>query len=153
LLFANAQPMYFKELYTKAIPAEMVVLSACNTGAGKLVEGEGIMSLSRAFTYAGVKSTVVSLWQVPDKETSEIMLLFYEQLKKGLSKHVALANAKQQFIKANPLKSHPYFWSGFILIGNNDQIVAATPWMKYVGVAIAILLLSVFIFLLRKKAN
>lgn len=153
LLFANAQPMYFNELYTKAIPAEMVVLSACNTGAGKLVEGEGIMSLSRAFTYAGVKSTVVSLWQVPDKETAEIMLLFYEQLKKGLSKHAALANAKQQFIKANPLKSHPYFWSGFILIGNNDQIVAATPWMKYFGVAIAILLLSVFIFLLRKKAN
>lgn len=153
LLFANAQPMYFNELYTKAIPAEMVVLSACNTGAGKLVEGEGIMSLSRAFTYAGVKSTVVSLWQVPDKETAEIMLLFYEQLKKGLSKHAALANAKQQFIKANPLKSHPYFWSGFILIGNNDQIVEATPWMKYFGVAIAILLLSVFIFLLRKKAN
>lgn len=153
LLFANAQPMYFNELYTKAIPAEMVVLSACNTGAGKLVEGEGIMSLSRAFTYAGVKSTVVSLWQVPDKETSEIMLLFYEQLKKGLSKHVALANAKQHFIKMNPLKSHPYFWSGFILIGNNDQIADATPWVKYAGFVIAILLLSVFIFLKRKRAN
>jgi CHAT domain-containing protein len=153
LLFANAQPMYFNELYTKAIPAEMVVLSACNTGAGKLVEGEGIMSLSRAFTYAGVKSTVVSLWQVPDKETSEIMLLFYEELKKGLSKHVALANAKQHFIKANPLKRHPYFWSGFILIGNNDHIVEATPWMMYSIFTISILLVSIIVFFNRKKNN
>lgn len=153
LLFANAQPMYFNELYTKAIPAEMVVLSACNTGAGKLVEGEGIMSLSRAFTYAGVKSTVVSLWQVPDKETSEIMLLFYEELKKGLSKHVALANAKQHFIKANPLKRHPYFWSGFILIGNNNHIVEATPWMMYSIFTICILLVSIVVFFNRKKNN
>jgi CHAT domain-containing protein len=153
LLFANEQPMYFNELYSKAIPAEMVVLSACNTGAGKLVEGEGIMSLSRAFTYAGVKSTVVSLWQVPDKETSEIMLLFYEQLKKGLSKHIALANAKQEFIKANPLKTHPYFWSGFILIGNNDQIVEATPWMMYVIFVMAFLVIGMLVYLKRKKTR
>lgn len=151
LLFANAQPMYFNELYKKAIPAEMVVLSACNTGAGKLVEGEGIMSLSRAFTYAGVKSTVVSLWQVPDKETSEIMLLFYDQLKKGLPKHMALANAKQMFIKANPLKRHPYFWSGFILIGNNEQIADAAPWMIYGGICIAILLGAVLFFFLKRR--
>ena len=111
------------------------------------------MSLSRAFTYAGVKSTVVSLWQVPDKETSEIMLLFYEELKKGLSKHVALANAKQHFIKANPLKRHPYFWSGFILIGNNDHIVEATPWMMYSIFTISILLVSIIVFFNRKKNN
>jgi LPXTG-motif cell wall-anchored protein len=151
LLFANAQPMYFNELYNKAIPAEMVVLSACNTGAGKLVEGEGIMSLSRAFTYAGVKSTVVSLWQVPDKETSEIMLLFYDQLKNGLPKHMALANAKQTFIKANPLKRHPYFWSGFILIGNNEHIADATPWMIYGGICIAILIGAVLFFFLKRR--
>lgn len=132
LLFNNAQPLYFSELYNTAIPAEMIVLSACNTGAGKLVAGEGMMSLSKAFTYAGVKSTVVSLWQVPDKETSALMTLYYEYLKKGNSKSEALALAKSNFIKNNPLKNHPYYWSGFIITGNDEALLSSSNWLYYV---------------------
>lgn len=129
LLFSNNQPLYFSELYNYYIPADLLVLSACDTGNGKLVKGEGIMSLARAFTYAGVKSSVVSLWQVPDKETSEIMILFYENLKNGMPKDEALALAKQEFIQQNPLKNHPYFWAGFII--NGDVAPICEPNFSY----------------------
>ncbi len=152
LLFNNAQPLYFSEMYTTSFPAEMIVLSACNTGAGKLMAGEGMMSLSKAFTYAGVKSTVVSLWQVPDKETSDLMALYYQHLKKGKSKSEALAQAKKDFIKNNPLKNHPYYWSGFILTGNNEAIVNNYSWLYYVLGSLGLLLIGLFI-LKRKKRS
>jgi CHAT domain-containing protein len=152
LLFNNAQPLYFSEMYTTSFPAEMIVLSACNTGAGKLMAGEGMMSLSKAFTYAGVKSTVVSLWQVPDKETSDLMALYYQHLKKGKSKSEALAQAKKDFIKNNPLKNHPYYWSGFILTGNDEAIVNNYSWLYYVLGSLGLLLIGLFI-LKRKKRS
>src|SRR5690606_35794612 len=86
--------------------------------------GEGLMSISRALNYAGVKSTVNSLWQVPDKETSELMSYFYGFLKEGLSKDLALVKAKREFIRKNPMKEHPYYWSGFIL---NGDVTPLTP--------------------------
>lgn len=152
LLFNNAQPLYFREMYTTSFPAEMIVLSACNTGAGKLIAGEGMMSLSKAFTYAGVKSTVVSLWQVPDKETSDLMILYYQYLKKGNSKSEALAQAKKDFIKNNPLKSHPYYWSGFILTGNDEPIVNNYSWLYYILGSLGLLLIGFFIFRKKKKS-
>lgn len=69
------------EIYAMHLNADLAVLSACETGYGKINRGEGVMSLSRAFTYAGVNATVMSLWQVDDRTTSEIMLYFYENLK------------------------------------------------------------------------
>ncbi|VXB34645.1 CHAT domain-containing protein [Flavobacterium sp. 9AF] len=147
LLFSNNQPLYFSELYNYYIPTDLLVLSACNTGNGKLVNGEGIMSLARAFTYAGVKSSVVSLWQVPDKETSEIMILFYKNLRKGLPKDSALIMAKQEFVKQNPLKNHPYFWAGFVLNGNTTPICKPTSFLwlwLLVGFLFLILMAAVY---------
>lgn len=147
LLFANNEPLYFYELYDHFLPADLVVLSACDTGNGTLIKGEGIMSLSRAFTYSGVKSAVVSLWQVPDKETSDLMILFYENLEKGLEKDKALQLAKLEFLKQNPLKSHPYYWSGFVLNGNNDAIKEKSYyWFYIIGFGVFTLLI-----LFRKK--
>lgn len=147
LLFANNEPLYFHELYKHFLPSDLVVLSACDTGNGTLIKGEGIMSLSRAFAYSGVKSTVVSLWQVPDKETSDLMILFYENLEKGLQKDKALQMAKLEFLKQNPLKYHPYFWSGFVLNGNNDAIKEKSYyWFYIIGFGVFTLLI-----LFRKK--
>ena len=113
------------EIYNMQIPADLVVLSACNTGVGKLEKGEGIMSLSRAFFYAGVKSLVMSLWKVSDESTSELMVYFYEGLKEGLPKDQALQQAKIKYMANQDiaLKSHPYFWAGFVLKGNAEAIV------------------------------
>ena len=147
LLFSNNEPLYFYELYQYFLPADLVVLSACDTGNGTLINGEGIMSLSRAFTYSGVKSAVVSLWQVPDKETADLMILFYENLEKGLNKDEALQLAKLEFLKQNPLKSHPYYWSGFVLNGNNSALKTKSYyWFYIIGFGLFTLLI-----LFRKK--
>ncbi len=122
LLFANSEKLYFHELYALNFPSEMVVLSACNTGLGKYLNGEGMMSLARALTYAGVRSSVASLWQVPDKESAELMTLFYEYLSKGRPKDEALMLAKRSFVEKYPMKTHPYYWAGFILTGDTAPL-------------------------------
>ena len=148
LVFSNEERLYFSELYGMNIPASLVVLSACDTGNGALKNGEGIMSMSRALTYAGVQSAVVSLWQVPDKETAEIMISFYENLKKGEPKDEALANAKITFIENNPMKNQPYYWAGFVVNGDISAIANKNyTWMILAGIALILLLF----FLFRKK--
>lgn len=147
LLFSDDEPLYFKDFYSLSLPFDLVVLSACNTGSGKIVNGEGIMSLSRALTFSGTRSSVVSLWQVPDKETSEIMISFYENLKSGQAKDVALANAKTTFMKINPMKNHPFYWAGFVVNGDVSPIMSGNNWMIYLGIGLGIFIL----FLVFKK--
>ncbi|MEM6807047.1 MAG: CHAT domain-containing protein, partial [Bacteroidota bacterium] len=111
--------LMLEELYTQRLAAEMVVLSACETGIGELAEGEGIMSLGRAFTYAGARSLVMSLWEVNDASTAEIMTLFYAYLSEGMSKDDALRKAKLAYLdQSSELKSQPYFWAAFIANGD-----------------------------------
>jgi CHAT domain-containing protein len=111
------------ELYNMKLDARLVVLSACNTGYGKLVRGEGIMSLARGFMYAGCPSIVMSLWPVDDRSTSILMQNFYEGLKKGQSKDEALRQAKLDFLKnADEVKANPFYWSGMIFVGDMDPL-------------------------------
>ena len=152
LIFANNKKVYFDELYQLNFPSDLVVLSACNTGIGTKENGEGLMSLSRALTYAGVKSSVYSLWQVPDKETSEIMISFYENLKKGQAKDEALADAKNNFIKKNPMKTHPFYWAGFVVNGDVSPIISSNNWMIYLGIGFGILIL-IIVFWKKKHFN
>ncbi|MFN2430509.1 MAG: CHAT domain-containing protein, partial [Cryomorphaceae bacterium] len=153
LVFQNEEKLSFNEIYALHFPAEMVVLSACNTGLGQLREGEGMQSLSQALTYSGVQSSVYSLWPVPDKETAEIMLSFYDNLKLGQSKTTALAEAKRTFIAENPMKNHPYFWAGFVLQGNERAIIdEPTYWPYLLGVGI-LLLIFVGVVLRKRSAS
>jgi len=149
LVFANGEKMFFHELYQLNLPSELVVLSACNTGVGQLMPGEGTMSLSRALTYAGVRSSVNSLWPVPDKETAEIMVSFYEYLQKGKPKDEALAYAKRDFLLNNPLKGHPYYWAGFVLIGEANAIFEQDRWGYIYWLAIP--LFAAMFYLGRKR--
>ena len=115
--------LYTRELYNLSLNADMVVLSACETGIGKLQRGEGIISLARAFAYAGAKSIVTTLWQVRDESTKDIMLLFYRNLKSGKSKDEALWLAKRDYIKTHKgVTALPFFWSGIIPIGDMHPI-------------------------------
>ena len=99
------------------LKAELVVLSACQTGLGAQVQGEGLIGLTRAFTYAGAKSVVVSLWEVNDASTSHFMHAFYGGLQAGRSKTEALQGAMQA-LAVHPDWQHPFFWSGFSLVGD-----------------------------------
>ncbi len=111
--------LYIKDLYNLSLNADLVVLSACETGIGKLQRGEGIISLARAFAYAGAKSMVTSLWSVSNKSTSELMALFYDELALGKEKDAALREARLRYIKNASVKnSHPFFWAAFVPIGD-----------------------------------
>lgn len=112
------------EIYNLNLKADLVVLSACNTGYGKIQKGEGPISLSRAFNYAGCPSIVMSLWKIPDIVTEELMVSFYNNLNKGYSKNEGLQKAQLQHLQStsDPLYHHPYFWSGFMTIGNTQPI-------------------------------
>ncbi|MTI23501.1 CHAT domain-containing protein, partial [Fulvivirga kasyanovii] len=137
LVFHNNDYFNFSALYSMYFPADLVVLSACNTGVGKLAAGEGFLSLSRALTYSGVRSSVYSLWEVPDQETSEIMVSFYHYLSEGENKATALTNAKKDFIEKNPLKSHPYYWAGFVVNGDTTPSITPTShlsWYIFAGI-------------------
>ena len=107
------------EIYNYRLHADMVVLSACETGIGKLFKGEGVMSLARGFTFAGAKSMIMSLWQVNDASTAEIMTRFYENLSKGYNKDLALQQAQRDYLLSNDqIHSHPFYWAGFVATGN-----------------------------------
>ena len=82
------------EIYNLDLAARMVVLSACNTGAGMMKNGEGIMSLARAFVYAGVPNIVMTLWTVSDRQSYKLMLGFYRHLISGRSTESALQKGK-----------------------------------------------------------
>jgi CHAT domain-containing protein len=135
--------------------AQLVVLSACETGYGKFQQGEGVMSLARAFMYAGVPSLVVSLWQVNDASTAEIMQLFYANLAKGMDKAEALRQAKLKYIAEckNPMMAHPAFWAAFVQIGDSRPVKIAGPFnISYVLVIISgFLCLAGIIILLKKR--
>ncbi|MBK9222217.1 MAG: CHAT domain-containing protein [Saprospiraceae bacterium] len=112
------------ELYNLKLNSEMVILSACETANGERHRGEGIVSIASAFAHAGAKSIVASLWKVNDKSTMQIMDLFYTELKIGKQKHIALAQSKRNYLKNHPGQaSHPFFWAGFISIGNMETIL------------------------------
>src|SRR5262249_26833021 len=99
------------------LKADLVVLSACMTGLGQEVRGEGIIGLTRAFQYAGAKSVVVSLWSVSDASTAELMSAFHQELRRGAGKDVALQKAMVA-VRNNKKWAHPYYWSAFILSGD-----------------------------------
>ncbi|MCB0631612.1 MAG: CHAT domain-containing tetratricopeptide repeat protein [Saprospiraceae bacterium] len=119
----EAALLYVAEIYGLSCPAELVVLSACETGVGELQSGEGIASIARAFSYAGTQSLVATLWSIEDRATNDLIFSFFEKIRSGSAKDSALRKAKLDFIKAGGQHvSHPYFWAAFIPVGNMDQI-------------------------------
>jgi CHAT domain-containing protein len=109
------------EIYNMQINAPLVVLSACNTGYGKLHKGEGIISLSRGFFTAGAKSIVMTLWSIGDKTSSMLMHNFYTNLAANQNIGDAMQKAKLDYLEqTDEMKAHPYFWAGYIVLGNTE---------------------------------
>ena len=114
-----------REIYDREIDADLVVLSACRTGRGKLERGESVQGLAQAFLCAGAKSTVVSLWPVGDREASRFMEAFYRRLSRGETKEEALRRAKLELLGSDD--PSPRGWAGFVLIGEGDRPVPLHP--------------------------
>ncbi len=107
------------EIFNLDLKADLVVLSACQTGLGKLVKGEGVIGLTRAFLYAGARRVVVSLWEVNDLATADFMGIFYRRMQAGMTPAIALRQAKLAMVRSDsPAYRHPYFWAPFVVVGS-----------------------------------
>lgn len=147
LIFANDNDstedglLHAFELYNMRLNAQMAVLSACNTGYGKLVRGEGVMSLARAFSYAGVPCVVMTHWGVDDQATSKLMANFYKNLKDGMTKGEALRQARLSYLaEASSDQTHPFYWGAFITVGNDSPLSLNTVYWNYAFSAVAVML-------------
>jgi CHAT domain-containing protein len=110
--------LYMGEIFNLQLNADLVTLSACETGLGKIIKGEGVVGLTRALTYAGARNILVSLWKVNDASTAELMINFYKTLLQDSQIEIsaALRDAKIAMIKGGKY-SDPYYWSPFVLLG------------------------------------
>ena len=106
------------ELYNLDLPADLVVLSACETGLGRQVRGEGIVGLTRGFMYAGAARVVVSLWSVSDRATAALMSTFYDEMLEGGKTPAAALRAAQRAMRKQPAWENPYYWAGFVIAGD-----------------------------------
>jgi CHAT domain-containing protein len=145
ILLADGQGGYdsffVKDIYLLPLQAEMAVLSACETAVGTLYQGEGIISLARAFLYAGANSVVTTLWPINEQANNVLMQDFYGFLQQGHDKSAALRLAQlQQIERGGRGEAHPFYWAGFTPIGNMRPVYRAS-WPLW-AVALGIVLLA-----------
>lgn len=140
------------ELFNLELNASLAVLSACQTGDGRLQRGEGIMSMARGFFYAGVPSIIMTLWEVDDHSSSELIVLFYKYLKTGVDKNIALQDAKLDYLNtANRLKAHPHYWAGFVNIGNTEPVLLKSSLPSWFLTIPPLLLIGLAVYLWSRK--
>ncbi len=138
-----------REIFNLKMQADLVVLSACQTGLGQYIRGEGIEGLSRAFFYAGSSSVLLSLWAVNDQASYQLLERFYVHLRSARPVMDSLRLAKLEMIDSGVL-SHPYYWAGFVVSGNSDRVIfprRLNQWMVVTlslcaGLAILILVFN-----------
>jgi CHAT domain-containing protein/tetratricopeptide (TPR) repeat protein len=147
------QDILYSELYRLSIKPDLVVLSACQTGIGKLYKSEGAMSIARGFQFAGAENLLFSLWKVNDYTTSIFMANFYKNIKENKSFSEANHQAKLDFLDNKEIsnsKKSPYYWSAFVYYGSIEKEVNSNLWMYILGF---IATLFLFIFVRYRKRN
>jgi CHAT domain-containing protein len=148
--------LYLEELYGLNMEGtQLIIISACETGHGQLVNSEGVLSLTRGFAYAGCASMVNSLWKADDAATAAILHQFHLYLQKGYTKSKALRQAKLDYLHSNALYKTPDYWAHLILTGDNQPLVQAVTWYRWLLVigAVVAVVLGIFYLKRRKKST
>ncbi|MGD0341453.1 MAG: CHAT domain-containing tetratricopeptide repeat protein [Bacteroidales bacterium] len=144
--------LYTYEVYGIPMKAKMVVLSSCNTGNGILSSGEGILSLARGFLYSGCQSVVMSMWEIDDRSGTEVMKMFYDNLRQGKSKSQALKKSRTDYLgSASQLRSHPYFWASLVVYGENEPVYFRHRIPIIVLCVLGIMGISLYIYLRKRR--
>jgi CHAT domain-containing protein len=144
--------LYAYEIYNLKISASLVVLSACETGLGKRQTGEGILSIARAFAYAGSPSVVMSMWRVNDTFTASIMQDFYKNLSEGDAVSASLRNSKKKFLQqADGFSAHPSNWAAFVLNGQDQSVVKKTLPVPTLLIIFALGLILSYLMVKKKR--
>ena len=118
LVLAGGQVLDVDAIHRLRVPADVAVLSACSTGRGALLRGEGVLGFARGFFYAGVPRVVVSNWVVSDAQSATILRRFHEKMvREGLTAAAALRAAKLAALRSGGEAAHPFAWAPFVLWG------------------------------------
>lgn len=137
-----------RDIFALQAPVDLVVLSACRTGLGKDVRGEGLIGLTRGFMYAGASSVAASLWNVDDEVTAELMKLFYaNMLEKGMTPAAAL-RAAQNTIRQQPQWRSPHYWAGFTFQGEYKLPIKSTGDSRAAGQLLIVIVGALLLVLL-----
>jgi CHAT domain-containing protein len=130
------------EIANRRTRARLVVLSACESALGRATVAEGVLGIASSFVSAGSRAVVGSLWEVDDRSTAELMQHFYHELARGKTTAAALQSARLFMRRRHP---EPFFWAGFVVIGDGDVTVplAARPSRASIGLALLVLILAV----------
>lgn len=149
----NDGVLYAYELLNIPLRAKLVVLSACETGFGKILAGEGVYSMARAFHYAGSTSQIVSFWKANDQYTADLMIGFYQHFLNNNSTHYeALTIAKRDFVdNADGLSAHPYYWAAFVAMGEGVSYTKSYIDSIAMLLGVLILVLGIFGYYWKKK--
>lgn len=143
---ADSYKLYLDELYNLNLDStRLMLLSACETGVGKLVEGEGVMSLSRGVLYAGCPSVITTLWPANDQSTAYIITNFYKYMDQGKDITTSLRLSKLDFIKNYPQQKNPSYWAHLVLVGKTQSLYATSPVQNIPLIAIvSIIIIAVY---------
>ncbi len=148
---SDTYQLSYEDILKINLQNELVVLSACQTGIGNEILGEGMMSLARAFIQSGSKSAMGSYWNTPDKSTMILMNLFYGNLKQGMTKSVALRNAQLDYLTndefSTPAMRSPHYWASWGIYGANESVVGYEFNQKWI---IYLLLMFLLFYVVRK---
>lgn len=141
------------ELFNLVLRADLVTLSACNSGYGELQKGEGVISLARGFMYANIQNILMSLWAVPDQSTEKLMSSFYQNIHSGLDYNESLRNSKLDYLKnSDENTAHPYYWAGFVYLGDvQDHSYSFFDYVTNIIFLIFILYIVYKTYLIYKK--
>jgi CHAT domain-containing protein len=138
--------LQMREVFNLKLNSDLITLSACQTGLGQFIRGEGLEGLSRSFFYAGASSALISLWAVHDQATSQFMERYYFHLRSSNSIMNSLQKTKLEMINSDIL-SHPYYWAGFIITGNSDKIIYPSTTKRIVLIIFILCLAAGVIYL------
>ncbi|MFD1603467.1 CHAT domain-containing protein [Flavobacterium artemisiae] len=147
------QEILYSELYNLQLNPDLVVLSACETGIGKLFKAEGAMSVARGFQFAGAQNLLFSLWNVNDYTASIFMDYFYKEVKYNSSFVHSTANAKRTFLKDDSIsnaKKSPYYWSAFVYYGTIETPEKSSNYIVYI---ISFLIIIGLFLIYKRKRN
>lgn len=140
------------EIYGLMLQAKLVVLSSCQSGFGKYIHGEGIVSLAQGFLQAGSQAVTMSLWEAQDGSTAYIMGKYYRNLHEGMAKNEALQQAKLEYLAQSSHQKHPFFWAAFVNIGNPSPIAESNYLSAILLAGLSFLaILTLYLFRYHKK--
>ena len=152
----DSDALYLEEIYGLNMETtRLLIISACETGHGQLVNSEGVLSLTRGFPYAGCACIVNSLWKTDDEATAAILHQFHLYLQQGYTKSKALRQAKLDYLHSNALHKTPAYWAHLIITGNTQPLVKANTryrWLLVIALSAAVLFSGIY-FIRRKKKS